>query len=460
MNRFIKRLYRYAVKHRNNGSARIYIQNAGALRDAGLLANSRVSITQKPGRIEVKLDPNGESKIADTGRGELLELKNKATGWAMKGFNYVTVTLRQGMVIITAHRDEARRVRRNRRIKDRLKQGQPLTSACLYSGLGMLSYHIKQGLLAVGIKSAIDFANDSDELALSLNVESNPMWDDATDSATAVADFIQSLDLTLLNEVDMVTISYPCVAFSSLAKSENRDLAHAACGTLFIDTVAALKALNPAVMIFENVPGFASSQTLSLMQRAIPDYTFKATRFDGHDFNEMESRKRVCIVATSEGLTALDPSHTINAFAHEPRRTLADIVSVAPKDTFKWDEMAHVKRRDDMPHLGYRNCAYQGHESTIVTLPASYACTKAGSPMLLHPDNPDLQRKFLPEEHARLRDFPARMYLALEQFWQGKHALSSTRGNASRAHRLCGNGVSKRIWQSLGQSLGQQMLAW
>lgn len=460
MKRFLQRFYRYAVKHRENGSARIYFLNSSALTEAGMVANSRISITSEPGRITVKLDPNGANKIADAGRGELLELKNKATGAAMKGFNTVTVTLRKGMVIFTAHRDEVRRVTRNRRIVDRLRQGKAITSACLYSGLGMLSYHIKQGLERVGIRSAIDFANDSDELALTLNVEANPMWDDATDNAMAIADLIQSIDPAMLNEVDMVTISYPCVAFSSLAKVENRDLAHAACGTLFVDTVAVLKALNPAVMIFENVPGFATSQTLALMQRSLPGYTFKTQRFDGHDFGEMESRKRVCVVATSEGLTPLDPSAVTNQFADEPSRTLTDIVSPGPTSAFNWEEMAHVKARDAMPHLGYRNCAYRGDEDKIVTLPASYACTKAGSPMLLHPDNPDLQRKFLPEEHARLRDFPSRMMCALRQFWEGRHPLSSPRGNMSKAHRLCGNGVSRRIWQSLGLEMGKQMQQW
>ena len=116
--------------------------------------------------------------------------------------------------------------------------------------------------------------------------------------------------------------------------------------------------------------------------------------------------------------------------------------------------MEHVKKRDSMPNVGYRNCVYFGNETSMTTIPASYGPPKAGTPMIAHPTIPSLQRQVQPNEHANLRQLPASLKDVVVSVWKGVHPLVSSRGSASAAHRLLGNGVSRKVWTSLGSALG------
>ena len=321
----------------------------------------------------------------------------------------------------------------------------------------MLSYHLKQGLKRQGVESQIAFANDNNELAMACNLAGNPMWDNATDDASVVVDDLQAIECGDLREVDYVSVGYPCVGFSLLAAEENRDLLHAQCGTLFIPLVAALREMNPAIIIFENTPRFGESMTLDMIKRSFPDYNFTQSVVDGHQFNELESRKRVCVIATSKGLPAFDIGFIKSLYTDEPKPTVGDYLKPIASDSPVWREMAHVKARDEMKHLGYRNCLYYGHEEKMVTLPASYGPPKAGVPMIAHPTNKDLQRQVQVDEHGGLRALPDRLMSVVLDVWKGRHAMVSKRGSASAAHRLLGNGVSKKIWESIGNALGLYM---
>ncbi|MAD79227.1 MAG: hypothetical protein CMJ50_00070 [Planctomycetaceae bacterium] len=459
LNRFVTRIHRYAVKRLANGATRLYVQNADALQQSGLLKNCRVSLSFKRGRIEATLDKNGTHKIMDTARGELFELKNKDTTKALGDAQFVTITFRTGKLIITIHGMDEAQQKREQRIIDNLLSGKPLRTACLFSGLGMLSYWIKQGLALQGIKTEICFANDMDELAMSCNLAGNPMWENATADASAVVDSLNALHLYDLPQSDFVTIGYPCVGQSSLATEENRDLNHPTVGTLFVPLVNALRRMNPGLFIIENTPRFGASETLSLLQRSMPDYNFTQRVFDGHDYNELESRKRVAIIAVSKGLPAMDLSDIPSQFNNEPVRTVNDILEPMPLDAACWDEMAHVKARDNMKHLGYRNCLYFGDETKMVTIPASYGPRKAGTPMIAHPETPELQRQVMPNEHANLRELPGTLKSQVMKVWKGTHPLVSKRGSFSAANRLLGNGVSRRIWTSMGAALGLHLLS-
>lgn len=460
LNRFITRIQNYAVKHLKNGAARVYIKNTEALQAAGFLKNTNIRITYLKNGIDIHVDQNGSNKVMDTGRGELVELKNKDTGKALANTAKVSVTFRKGVLRIRVHGLDAAQQSRVSRVINTLKQGKPLRTACFFSGLGMLSYHVKEGLKRAGVATEITFANDVDELAMSCNLEGNPMWLNASEDALAVTDSLDALHLYDLPQVDVATIGYPCVGQSILADKEKRDLMHPLVGTLFMPLFTALRKMNPAIIVIENTPRFAASQTLDLLMRALPDYQFEQRVMDGHDYNEIESRKRVAIVATTKGLPALKLDNVPSLFNDAPVRTLRDIQDDIPLDAPCWREMQHVKARDNMAHLGYRNALYFGDETTMTTLPASYGPPKAGVPMFAHPINDKLQRQVMPNEHAALRELPDGLKKCINDVWNGIHALVSKRGSFSAAHRLCGNGVSKRIWQSVGASLGQQMQAW
>jgi DNA (cytosine-5)-methyltransferase 1 len=283
------------------------------------------------------------------------------------------------------------------------------------------------------------------------------MWDNATDDAHVVIDDLHALNIDGLPEVDMVTIGYPCVGFSKLAAIENKDLLHPQCGALLIPLVAALRQMNPTFFIIENTPCFATSQTLALIQKALPDYNFEQTVLDGHDFNELESRKRACVVATSKGLPRFDVTKINSIYADMEPPKVGDYLEDIPLDSPVWREMAHVKARDTMDNVNFKNHVYYGDENKMVTLPASYSSPKAGTPMIGHPVDMKLQRQVQVDEHSNLRCLPLKLKDVILEVWLGINSLVSAKGSASAAHRLLGNGVSKKVWNSVGDSFGRYL---
>jgi len=451
---FIKRIQKYAVKTLKSGAARLYIQNSDALRKAGLPENTRYRITYTKNSITITADKNGTNKIMDTGRGALLELKNKSTAQSIGHLSFVNATFRNGKIIISVHFSDKKKMAREQSLYNALLSGKPLRTSSLFSGLGMLSHHIKEGLKLSGIQSEITFANDACEVAMACNLAGNPMWDNASDDAFAVIDTLGNLDLSDLPQSHFMDIGYPCVAQSTLCKKENRDLAHPIVGTLFVKLLAAIEAVNPAIVLFENTPAFINSQTLAIIKREMTGYRFEEVILNAHEFGEIEARKRACVIAVSEGLPALNleaikPSDTVE------NNILSEFMDDVPLDSPLWRTMEHVKQKELNPRLNYKNMLYKGHETLIAALTATYNSPKAGSPMIAHPVDTSLQRQLTVREHAKIRRLPKTMYDQVISLSDGSHSMTSIRGSKSAAHRVLGNGVSKYLWNAVGDFMGQ-----
>lgn len=449
---FVKRIHQYAVKTLKSGAARLYVQSSDALRKAGLPENTAIKVEYSKHRIVVTADENGGNKIMDTGRGALLELKNKSTAESIGDLQFVTVTFRRGKVIISIHYSDKQKMEREQSLFNAITNGKIRTSS-FFSGLGMLSYHLKKGLEKAGVNSEVTFANDACEVAMECNLAGNPMWDNASDDAYAVVDTLANIDIRELVQAHFLEIGYPCVAQSTLCKKEHRDLEHPIVGTLFVKLMAAIEKINPAIVLFENTPAFKNSDTLRFIKREMPGYRFEEVIFNGHEFGEMEARKRVCIVAVSEGLPEVDLASVI-APKKVSRPILSQFMDDVPANSELWRKMEHVKRKAADEKLNYKNIVYRGYESLIGTLTARYASPKAGAPMIAHPTDPDLQRQFTVEEHARLRLLPKRMYDAVMNLVSGNTPVVSSRGSKTAAHRVLGNGVSKYVWNAVGEHLG------
>ena len=219
---------------------------------------------------------------------------------------------------------------------------------------------------------------------------------------------------------------------------------------------AAIEKMNPSVICFENTKAFINSKTLDLIKRQLTGYRFEQVILDSHDFGEIESRRRACVIAVSEGLPSLGLVDLKPPVVHS-RPILSDYMEAVPEDSPLWREFAHLIRKDKDTRTNYRNTLYSGCASKIGTLIASSASAKAGSPMIRHPTNPNLQRQVTELEHARIRDLPKGVFDQVMAVANGTHQLVSKRGSKTAVHRLCGNGVSKKVWQKVGQFLGRYL---
>jgi len=453
---FIKRAFNYSVKHLSSGAARVYISNTGNLSSSSFTPGTAYDADYNKSEIILTPNINGSLRVLNTGRGAIVELKNKSTAESLGNVSDVTVRFDNRRIVISVKSRDLNIARRIKRIGDCVRKNKPALTASLYSGTGGLALAIKKGLSAGGIKTSISFANDLSEIALTCSLEGNPIWDDASKLATVVADTIDNIDLNDVREVDLVEIGYPCVGFSKLASKSKRDLKHPDTGTLFIPMIPILRKMNASYMLFENTPDFIHSTTFDLIKRSFPDYNFKESIVDGQDFDELEGRKRACIIATSKGIPEFDFG-LVKFEKSQVKPTVADIIEDIPLSSNLWRKFEHVIKKDLDKSLGFKHSKFSPESTKITTLTASYHAPKIGIPYLEHPTDSELQRQFTVKEHARLRKLPVSLMNVILSIANGTHQLVSKKGNKTIAHRLLGNGCSSNIFQSVGKAIAEHM---
>ena len=216
---FIKRMFQYSLKHLSNGAARVYIQNSSNLRAANFCASDPVDTAIEPLKVTItKSAGQGDMIVKCTSRGELVEVRNKKLGTAFKGISRVTITFRKGVITIEASKNDRERLIREQTLINKLANNIPLSMGSLYSGVALLSLALKVGIERCGIKTEHAFSNDIDELALTIQLESNPIWENHSKDALAVVDDISNLDYVDIPKQDVVEIGYPCWGMSKLCK--------------------------------------------------------------------------------------------------------------------------------------------------------------------------------------------------------------------------------------------------
>lgn len=444
----------YSVNHRRNGAGRIYITFRSLFNISGLLEAGRYSVDHLDGSIEIRPSIIGSQKLMDTGRGPLVELKNIATAKAINYATKVLVIAKKGIIKIIPHPAEALRIQRENRFVNKILNGTPLDSGSLYSGLGLLNLRLKSGLNKAGIKSRIKFANDICPIALSINLETNPIWSDASNNAIAVSDDIRNLTFQRAPNLDMVDVSYPCNGMSTLVDKELRDIKHPIVGGLFIPTIENLKKMNAAVIIIECTPAFNNSDTLNLLQRELHGYSWAKTTINGFDHGEIEKRERACVLAISSGLVDSDSFHLSVSPSNTDRPTLAEFMEPETVQPESWKTFCHVIKKANDDRLSFKHRAYQPTDTSISTLVATYAFPKVGSPFIVNPDNPTLMRMVQTSEHSNIRRVPSKMKDAIQAIADGTTQYTTKRGSKSLAHRLLGMSVSKLPWEAAGECIG------
>ncbi|MEZ8292421.1 DNA cytosine methyltransferase [Vibrio splendidus] len=453
---FITRLHQYALRHYDNGAGRLYIQNSTILTAAGLPSGTRLDVVYSKNRIEITASLSGKNSVIDTGRGPLLELKNQDTGRAFEGFTSVTITVRQGKIIVALDHLTSGMMKGIEALKHRLTHGLPLRVGSLYSGLAMLTYKLSQGLHDNGIKTAMRFANEKSELAMTCQLQGNPIWDTATEDAVAMNCDIRHLDPAMVPKVDIIEIGLPCRGLSKMSPKHRRDLEHPEVGTLFMPTISTLKLMAAPIIVIECAHPLFTSQTWSLMKRELTEYQFSEHKLIGYDHGDFESRERACVVLTAKGLPKCDLD-TMTIPASPERRKLGDIMRTVPTDSPLWKTMGHIKKKVDDPRLNFKHNIYDEDATLIAALGAGYQSPKIGSPMVQHPTDPSKQRLFIGVEHADIRELPSRLFSVMEDVIHGRHPLVSKRGSTSAVHEMLGNGISPKAWRNVGRHVGQYL---
>jgi DNA (cytosine-5)-methyltransferase 1 len=221
---------------------------------------------------------------------------------------------------------------------------------------------------------------------------------------------------------------------------------HPEVGHLVFAALVILNKTQPAIVLLENVPTYASTASAQILRQQLRDmgYTTHEAVLEGKDFGCLENRVRWCLVAATRGV-----QFDFDALAPTVRivRRLGEVLDpeIAPDDP-RWSQMRGLKDkriRDEARGNGFKMQVVTADAAQVGTLRKGYHKGGSTDPVLRHPDNPELLRRFTAAEHARIKGVPAHLVAGLSE---------------TTAHQLLGQGIVYEPFRAVGQRIGQRLM--
>ena len=217
---------------------------------------------------------------------------------------------------------------------------------------------------------------------------------------------------------------------------------------MFFNFLQFVEALNPAVVLIENVPEYQNTASMEVIRSVLSSlgYSLQERILDGNEFGVIERRKRLCVVALSHGIDGFEPEKVQPVRTKESR--IQDILEPVPLDSERWksfDYLAEKELRDKAAGKGFSRQLLTGDDEFCGTIGKDYAKCRSTEPFIVHPEQPELSRIFTPTEHCRVKGIP-------EELIQG---LSDT-----VAHQILGQSVVFPAFEALALALGNSLWSW
>lgn len=440
----------------NKGAPRLYLEGAQASR-AGF----------EPGKhyeVEVSLDKNMVAlRLKDSGtrivsRKEkkgvelpVIDLNSQAVLSMFEGMDSVRVVMRNAEIFIMPIASVVRKKQRINAFKSKMSKGEPLAVGSLSHGVGVLSHALHAGLKEAKLDSNLAFAL---EIRSELMDQANAMNDSWNKDTQYIAAPLQEFAfdayaMAQLPQLSIIELGLPCsgasVAGRAKLKTPHAE-AHPEVGHLIAAAIAVIMRVNPLAIVFENVVPYQNSASMSILRNQLSDmgYIVHETVLEGADFNVLENRKRMCMVAVTEGVQfdfeALEkPVKT--------ERRLAEVLEDVPEGDARWSLMAGLKAkeiRDKEKGNNFNMQVFNGNSTHINTVTKGYARIRSSDPKIGSESNPDMLRQLTAGEHARVKDIPLHLV----------EGLSNT-----VAHEALGQSVLYTPFVAVGKLVGDSLKA-
>lgn len=442
---------------RHRGAPRLWLQGRQP-EAAGFKPGAAYTIEVERERrtVILRLQDAGPRRVSRKEQGgrlvSVIDINSIETLSVFDGLEQVRIVTRQGVIFILPLASCARKVERSERLRAKMEKGEPLSVGSLSHGGGVLSLALHQGMEAAGIPTKLAFANDIRPELLEHASQVNPAWNPDT---VALAAPMQELvfdawAMSQLQPVDILEAGIPCTGASLSGRAKNGTScaeAHPEVGHLVVAFLAIIAKVNPAVVVLENVVPYANTASMFIIRHQLRDlgYEVHETELDGADFNELEHRQRMCLVAVTEGVT-FDWSQLMKP--ERRTRRLGEILEAVPDDASCWSEMEYLKKKEERDAAAGKGFAMQivGPESTRVgTIGTGYQKNRSTEPKVQHPTRPELLRLLTPREHAACKGIPGALVEGL---------------SATTAHEVLGQSIVFSAFIAVGELLGRAIHKW
>ena len=231
----------------------------------------------------------------------------------------------------------------------------------------------------------------------------------------AVCDDVKNLDISLLDDFDVLLGGFPCQSFSTLNPSKDTNDARA---NLYKELVKVLQIKQPKYFIFENVKGLMTLQKGEILKKVLME--FEQAGYDvqyklllASHFGIPQKRERIFMVGIRKDLAQhyVFPNET---HAEQPNlyqqpfvkleKIIKELAIDNPKYYFSEKAVLGMKSAKNNMKRGL----YQDLQGQCLTNTAHLAKTSLNSrdPVLLVDAQKELYRRFTPREAAGIQSFP------------------------------------------------------
>ena len=252
-----------------------------------------------------------------------------------------------------------------------------------------------------------------------------------------------------VGKVELLEAGIPCsgasragVSKRGLAKMED----HPLVGHLVASVIQWIAALQPAIFVAENVPGYAMSASAAILRGWLIDsgYVVHEVELDAHDFGSLEGRVRWFLVAVPPAVDLDLRSIAPDAVVHPALGQLLEEVHLSDPRYRRVDHLKAKAIRDKARGSGFKMQLVDASSTRVPTLRKAYHKGGSTDPRVRHPHDPELSRLLTAKEHARIK--------GLDPTLLGD--VSDTVG-----HQICGQSVDARPVQALGRRIGEAISA-
>ena len=445
----------YYIKRigQNRGAPRIWLDRQ--TERAGFEPGQRYDVVVQGRTVVLQANPDGSRVVSSKKDGDktnpIIDLNSRDLLALFDGMSSVRVAVKQGKIYLLPLASELKKQERFGRLREKLEAGDPLAVGSLSHGGGILSHAIHSGLKASGVDNRLAFANDIREELLEHAAAHNDAWDESTMVFSAPLQELafDERGVAQIPKVEILEMGLPCSGESRAGKAKrglSSGEAHPDVGHLVVGALVILSKANPAAVVFEQVPTYASSASANILRNQLRDmgYVCHERLLRGGEWGALEDRVRWCMVAVSEGIEfdfdQLQPPG-------RGQQKLGDALENVPDDHPSWSSMAGLRAKELRDREAGKNFAMQVFDADsdfVGTITKGYSKVRSTDPKLRHPTDPTLLRQFLPSEHARIKGVP-------------EHLVNGV--SATVAHQILGQGVVYPPFVGGGKHLGESLEA-